>query len=84
MADTPELSRKTIQSWRNFAMSDEYRIGLAFLERFHAPSVNTTSVPDMVNSTIQRAGYLSALTDLTDVLQAFAKKDETLDEPSLS
>lgn len=78
-----ELDRKTVNAWRAFAATAEFEDGIKWLEAHHAPRINKTSMPEMTESTIGRAHYLTALDDVKDRLTNISKPEKDAEEPLL-
>lgn len=78
-----ELSRKTIQSWRNFTSSEEFRNGVEFLRYHHAPKIGRANDAEMLRAAAAWTSYHEALNDLMEVLCSFPVKEQSAESAGL-
>jgi len=77
------LSKETVQAWRRFSSTPEFRIGMDFV-RLGAPPINSSgTVPEMLESAIKWNGYMAALHDIEFMLTEIKQSEASLDEPPL-
>lgn len=77
---TEDLPRKTIQSWRNFAQTPEFRLGIDWLRHNRAPKPGGATEGDMLKSALSWNAYMAALEDIEDVLTRLPKSEPSLEE----
>jgi hypothetical protein len=78
-----ELSRKTVQSWRNFAMDSAFQTGIDHLRHNHAPRLGVADAGEMLKNAFAWQAYQQALSDVEDVLTALPKKEQSIEQPGL-
>ncbi len=78
-----ELSRKTIQSWRNFVATDAFREGIAHLRMYNAPKIGRTNDAEMLRNAGMWTAYHEALNDIEEVLCAIPVREQSAESPGL-
>lgn len=84
MSVLSELSRRTVQEWRDFAGTPAFTQGIDFLRHNHAPTMSGDTEAAMLKSALGWNAYQKALSDVEEILTALPKQAASLDEPSLS
>lgn len=71
----PQLDKKVIGAFRDFAATGALQTGLDYLRREHAPDIAASSPENMLHDSLVLKGYMSALKDVENQLTALPAKD---------
>lgn len=78
------LSRQTVQWWRNATDRPEFIEGLLWLRVNAAQSIESDTEGGLLKSAIAFGGYQQAISDIEDKLTFIPKQERTIDEPPLN
>lgn len=81
--NTPELPKKTVIAWRQFAGTEAFDDGINHLLRIHAPRARGTTVVEVTEAALKWAGYMEALEDVQNTLTSLPEPAKTIDETPL-
>lgn len=80
---TEELDPKVVRSWRAFAETPHFQLGIDWLRHNRAPKVGGTEA-EMLKNSLSWSAYMQALEDIQDTLTNIPKKEDSLDEKPLN
>lgn len=78
-----ELSKITVQKWRNFSTDGAFSEGITHLRMMHAPRLDGATAVEKFESAVAWQAYMRALADVENVLTAFPFVEKSIDEPPL-
>ena len=78
-----ELSKETIQFWRNMSVDPAFLDGIVYLRTQRAPRLRAANVAELIENACKASGYQEALDDIMDTLTHIEIKPPSLDEAPL-